>query len=185
MGLDRSAQMSRIKGRNTKPEQLLRKALWARGARYRLHYRTPVGRPDIVFPGPMLAVFVDGCQWHGCPEHYVRPRSNTGFWAQKLRTNVERDHRQTLELERRSWRVLRFWEHAVHEELAAVTDRTMEVLVADRPILHGDDWRVIEVESVDPAIDLEERRMVELRDIDVQCVERRLRSTRKWKRRNS
>lgn len=99
MALTRSQQMARIKGKLTKPEVFLRQALWQRGARYRLHHKTPVGRPDIAFPGPRLAVFIDGCQWHGCPKHYVRPRSRNEFWADELSTNVERDQRQTRAIE--------------------------------------------------------------------------------------
>lgn len=183
MALDRSQQMARIKGRNTKPETLLRAALWARGARYRLHHPTPVGRPDIVFPGPKVAVFIDGCQWHGCPAHYVRPRSNNAFWAQKLRVNVERDHRQTCELEALGWRVLRCWEHEIHEALDAVVERVLALLTGAPPA-PGPDWRVIEVMPVDPTIDLEERLTVELRALDRVSVERRVRTTRKWKRRS-
>lgn len=87
------------RSQHTRPEVLLRQALWRAGLRYRLHTRTPVGRPDIVFPRQKVAIFIDGCFWHGCPEHYVRPRSRPEFWAAKLLTNFERDHRQTRELE--------------------------------------------------------------------------------------
>src|SRR5687768_10638296 len=104
--------MSRIRGRNTAPEIRLRQLLWRRGLRYRLAVRVSNVRPDLVFTGARLAVFVDGCFWHGCPEHYVRPRSsNAKFWAQKLQDNVSRDERQTLRLEADGWRVLRVWEH--------------------------------------------------------------------------
>ena len=106
---ERSRMMSRIRGRNTRPERRLRQALWAAGLRYRKHAKTPVGRPDLVFVGPRVAVFVDGCFWHGCPRHYVRPRSRTDFWSRKLRENVDRDRRQTLELHVRGWTVVRIW----------------------------------------------------------------------------
>lgn len=182
MALTRSQQMARIRDQHTKPEVFLRRALWHRGARYRLHYKTPVGRPDIVFPGPRLAVFIDGCQWHGCPEHYVRPRSRNAFWAEKLRTNVERDQRQTRALEEAGWRVLRFWEHAVHEQLDEVAD--LVIAVRDgQAVTTEADWRVIGVDVLDPATDLEVRHLRSLRDPNlVQTVER-VRSTRKWKRR--
>ena len=67
MRLSRSEQMARICGAHTRPEVLLRAALWGHGLRYRLHAKTPVGRPDILFPGSKVAVFIDGCFWHGCP----------------------------------------------------------------------------------------------------------------------
>lgn len=183
MPLTRSQQMARIKGKHTKPEMLLRRALWAHGARYRLHYKTPVGRPDIVFVGRRLAVFVDGCQWHGCPEHYVRPRSRNAFWADKLRTTVERDQRQTRELEVAGWRVLRVWEHAVHERL----EKTVEAVLAamrDDKIGAAVEWRVIAVDVLDAATDLEARHLVGLRRPDLVETVQRVRSTRKWKRRS-
>jgi len=87
-----------------------------------------MGRPDVVFPGPKVAVFIDGCFWHGCPEHYVRPRSRTEFWAEKLAQNVARDRRQTLALEAQGWRVVRVWEHDVFTQLdEAVEDVTAAV----------------------------------------------------------
>ncbi len=119
MGLSRSQQMSRIRGRNTRPELALRSALWAGGLRYRLHVRTPHGRPDIVFPAKKVAVFIDGCFWHGCPWHYVRPRSRGEFWASKLRQNVERDRHQTGDLESAGWRVVRVWEHELADDIGA------------------------------------------------------------------
>lgn len=119
MALSRSQQMSRIRGRNTGPELALRKALWAAGMRYRLHVRTPHGRPDIVFPGRTVAVFIDGCFWHGCPLHYVRPRSREAFWATKLHQNIQRDRRQTAGLESAGWRVVRVWEHEVADDIGA------------------------------------------------------------------
>ncbi len=89
-GLTRSQQMSRIRGGNTNPERIVARALWAAGLRYRLRLSRLAGRPDIVFTGARLAVFIDGCFWHGCPEHYVRPRSRSVFWRRKLRENVAR-----------------------------------------------------------------------------------------------
>ncbi len=109
----RRSLMSRIKDGNTAPEVLLRKALWAMGARYRLNTRIGRMRPDLVFKKAMLAIYVDGCFWHGCPEHYTPPRSRYQFWAEKLKSNVERDIRQTKALSEAGWRVLRIWEHNV------------------------------------------------------------------------
>lgn len=112
----RSYCMSRIRGKNTKPEVLLRKALWETGLRYRLKNKLP-GRPDIVFPGRRLAIFVDGCFWHVCPEHCQMPATNRAFWEKKLSKNMARDKEVNRLLEQEDWRVLRFWEHEVKNDL--------------------------------------------------------------------
>src|SRR5262245_35460834 len=98
MPLSRSEQMARIRSCNTSPEILLRRALWREGLRYRLHVRTVTARPDLVLAHYRTAVFIDGCFWHGCPEHYVPPRSSSLYWAEKLATNVSRDIRQSRAL---------------------------------------------------------------------------------------
>jgi len=119
--------MSRIRGRDTGPELVLRRALWARGLRYRLENKLP-GRPDIVFRGAKVAVFVDGCFWHGCPLHAVRPKANAEFWRKKLDANIERDTRVTAELKEMGWHVLRFWEHEIRDSVSVVVDRIAGVL---------------------------------------------------------
>jgi DNA mismatch endonuclease (patch repair protein) len=184
MSLSRSQQMSRIRGRDTSPEMALRRALWSAGRRYRKGIRTAFGRPDIVFPSKHLAIFIDGCQWHGCPEHYVRPRSNTTFWQSKLVENTDRDQRQTLGLEAAGWRVMRFWEHDVHDRLdACVAEVTREVERRDstprRP-----HFRVVRVDPRGES-DLERRVITELRGIAEPYVEDRVRSTKKWSRSRS
>jgi DNA mismatch endonuclease (patch repair protein) len=73
------------------------------------------GRPDFVFPADRLAVFVDGCFWHGCPKHYTRPANNRAFWERKLRANRARDRQVNRELKRLGWRVLRVWEHDLRQ----------------------------------------------------------------------
>ncbi len=108
--LTRSENMARIRSRDTKPEIRLRKALWAAGCRYRLYYDLP-GRPDIVFIRERLAVFVDGCFWHGCPLHYSAPRTREDFWKSKLRKNVLRDMAADDALASENWRVIRIWQH--------------------------------------------------------------------------
>ncbi len=123
MGLTRSEQMARIRGTDTSPEVTLRRALWSRGLRYRLHARTPAGRPDVLLPASRVAVFIDGCFWHGCPLHYARPRSREEFWSAKLVANIDRDARQSALLEAAGWQVVRLWEHEVVEELASAVDR--------------------------------------------------------------
>lgn len=102
---------------NTEPEVRLRRALWHRGCRYRTHRRVAGVTPDIVFSGPRVAVFVDGCFWHGCPEHYSAPESNGDFWRAKLRRNQDRDRRDNRRLREEGWKVLRVWECEVRDDL--------------------------------------------------------------------
>jgi DNA mismatch endonuclease, patch repair protein len=173
--------MSRIRGRHTSPERLLRGELWKRGHRYRLHTRTPVGAPDLVFAGRRVAVFVDGCFWHGCPSHYVRPRTRNEFWDSKLKENVDRDRRQTLVLKQLGWRVVRLWEHEVWEDLDRAARMVVDALEAStyRERL---DWRVVRVSVLDPIADTETRVLETLlgRTPPREVVQRR--STKKWRR---
>ena len=105
---------------DTSPELRLRSALHRRGLRFRKHFRIDVGAvrvtPDVVFPRRRLAVFVDGCFWHGCPEHGTRPATNVGYWSAKLARNRERDARVNDALGLAGWEVLRLWEHVPPEE---------------------------------------------------------------------
>ena len=118
----RSHCMSRIRGRDTKPEITLRKALWKLGLRFRIHHGLP-GRPDIVFPRYRLVVFVDGCFWHRCPLHWRAPRTNSEFWEQKISGNQQRDAAVNGELDATGWRVIRLWEHEVKESPSAAAER--------------------------------------------------------------
>lgn len=137
--LTRSENMSRIRSRDTKPEILLREALWSAGCRYRLHYHLP-GRPDLVFVKPRLAVFIDGCFWHGCPQHYSAPATRQEFWSNKLRENVIRDIKVGDALDEEGWRVLRVWQHElvnlddVVSRIRCLLNRKNPDDVYDRPI---------------------------------------------------
>jgi DNA mismatch endonuclease (patch repair protein) len=113
--------MARVRNKNTKPETILRKALWSQGLRYRLRPRLP-GTPDLAFIRFKVAVFVDGCFWHGCPSHYTKPIKNADFWSKKLQENTTRDRRVDEELRSLGWTVIRVWGHEVKEDpLAAAT----------------------------------------------------------------
>jgi DNA mismatch endonuclease (patch repair protein) len=125
----------------------LRKAAWALGLRYRLHLRTPVGRADLKFTGKRLAVFVDGCFWHGCPAHYTRPRTRVGFWSKKLADNTARDRRQTAELESLGWTVLRIWECGVSADPLASGTRIRD-LYADPDLAQTPAGSAVEVSVV-------------------------------------
>lgn len=105
----RSKIMSAIRSKNTKPELALRKALWALGLRYRIHYDKE--KIDIAFPSKKVAIFVDGCFWHGCPKHSHIPKSNQKYWVPKLKSNKERAISKDERLRNRGWKVLHFWEH--------------------------------------------------------------------------
>jgi DNA mismatch endonuclease (patch repair protein) len=119
----RSYCMSQIRSRNTRPELMLRRALWKLGYRYRIGSKKLRGRPDIVFAQRRLAIFVDGCFWHRCPVHYREPVSNKAFWKTKISANVKRDRKVDAEIAGQCWVSLRFWQHQIQSELPAVIER--------------------------------------------------------------
>jgi DNA mismatch endonuclease (patch repair protein) len=108
--------------RDTSIEREIRSRLHARGLRFRVHRRLLKGsrrEVDVVFPGAKVAVFVDGCFWHGCPEHGTWPRNNAEFWRHKIEGNVERDRDTDARLEADGWTVVRVWEHEAPADAAA------------------------------------------------------------------
>lgn len=126
----RSANMRAIRRTNTKPELALRSALHRRGYRFRKDHRLDLNdgvrvRPDIAFTARKVAVFVDGCFWHVCPEHGRDPTVNEWYWAPKLRRNMERDRAGDAALAAAGWLVVRVWEH---EPLAAAVDAVIAAL---------------------------------------------------------
>lgn len=110
----RTRNMRAIRSKNTKPELMVRKALHARGFRYRLDGACLPGRPDIVLPKYKTVIFVHGCFWHGhqC-KYFKRPKTRTEFWSEKIRTNKERDQRSVVELLSLGWHVIIVWECAL------------------------------------------------------------------------
>ncbi|MFG2938471.1 very short patch repair endonuclease [Streptomyces sp. NPDC048282] len=125
--------MQAVRSRDTKPELLVRRLVHAHGLRYRVAARPlPELRrtADLVFRPAKVAVFIDGCYWHGCPEHYVSPKTNPGYWSDKVARNVERDRDTDKQLERAGWLVLRFWEHASAQASAA---EIVEMVLARKP----------------------------------------------------
>lgn len=116
-----SQRMSRARRRDTGAEMLLRREAHRRGLRYWVDAPLPGmrrRRADLLFPRRKLAVFVDGCFWHSCPQHSSVPKSNMEWWVAKLRRNVERDRDTDEHLRSLGWEVLRFWEH--EDPMAAV-----------------------------------------------------------------
>ena len=121
----RSANMRANRRTDTKPELALRRALHKLGYRYRKDYRLDLDgrrvRPDIAFTARRVAVFVDGCFWHACPEHGSKPRANDWYWTPKLARNVERDRVADQTLAAAGWQVVRVWEHeSLEQALGAV-----------------------------------------------------------------
>lgn len=119
----RSFNMSRIKGKNTKPEEMVRKYLFSNGFRYRKNVSKLPGKPDIVLPKYKTCVFVNGCFWHGhegC-RYFVWPKSNEDFWKDKITKNRERDQRNYTLLEQMGWNVLLIWECQLKKNLRDIT----------------------------------------------------------------
>ena len=120
-------------GRDTALEVQVRSALHRAGLRFRKNARLDLRagrvRPDVVFPRLRLAVFIDGCFWHGCPKHGSRPVGNSDFWAAKLEGTRRRDAEQTAWLEGEGWTVMRIWEH---EPIAAAVERIVRMVAALR-----------------------------------------------------
>jgi DNA mismatch endonuclease (patch repair protein) len=120
--------MERQARRDTRPEVALRRELWRRGARYRIDVAPVPGirsRADLVFPAAKVAVYVDGCYWHRCPDHATVPKANRDWWIAKLEGNVERDRDTDARLGSAGWEVVRVWEH---EAISDAADRVEAVV---------------------------------------------------------
>jgi len=125
-----SAQMSRMPRASTGPELLVRRELHRRGLRFRVNHMALPGRPDVAFTRVRLAVFIDGCFWHMCPEHGTLPKNNADWWLAKLQRNVERDAEKDARLAEMGWRVLHFWEHEKPTDVADVVEARWRLLRA-------------------------------------------------------
>lgn len=130
VSVSRSRIMSGIRGRNNHSTEIpLRMGLIRRGiGGWKLHVKALPGCPDFFFIGGRIAVFVDGCFWHGCPRCGHLPRTNPAFWHTKITRNRERDERNTRRLRGRGYRVLRFWEHDIMNDLDACITRIAKAL---------------------------------------------------------
>ena len=126
----RSYNMSRIRSKNTKPEEIVRKYLFSRGLRYRKHDKRYAGKPDMIFPKYRAAVFINGCFWHkhlGC-RYYVPPKSNTEFWTDKLEKNRLRDEKNMEQLKTDGWNVIVVWECELKK---TIRDKRLEKLYTE------------------------------------------------------
>ncbi|WP_260147605.1 MULTISPECIES: very short patch repair endonuclease [unclassified Streptomyces] len=132
----RRRNMQAIRSRDTQPERLIRRLVHANGLRYRVAARPlPDLRrtADLVFRPAKVAVFIDGCYWHGCPEHYVAPKTNPGYWSDKVARNVARDRDTDQRLAEAGWLVLRFWEHQSSDACALTIVSTVRERRRDLP----------------------------------------------------
>ena len=127
----RSYNMSRIKGKGTKPEELVRKYLFSRGFRYRKNDKRLPGSPDIVLPKYRTVIFVNGCFWHkheGC-KYFVWPKDNAEFWKEKIQANVMRDERKQTELIAQGWNVIIVWECELKKDRREETLTSLEAKI--------------------------------------------------------
>lgn len=126
----RSKIMSKIRGKNTKPELAFRKALWAKGYRYRIDYKKLIGKPDIVLKKYKTVIFIDGEFWHGYQweERKEKIKSNREFWIPKIERNIQRDVEVNLGLKSLGYTVFRFWQMEVDKNLEACLHSVLEHL---------------------------------------------------------
>lgn len=130
-----SARMSRQLSKDTGAELAVRRLLHAAGLRYRVEYPVPGmarRRIDVAFTRARVAVLIDGCFWHGCPEHATRPKANAEWWRKKLDRNMARDLETTEHLIAQGWTVLRFWEHESPDAVAARVAVIVEQRLTER-----------------------------------------------------
>lgn len=121
------------KSKDTKPELLLRSELWKRGLRYRKNYKKLVGKPDIVFVGKKIAIFVDGKMWHGYDWENQKNdfKSHREFWIPKIERNIERDKEVTEQLHSDGWTVLRFWDFDIRKNLSTCVNKILDSYYGD------------------------------------------------------
>lgn len=126
----RTKNMQAIKSSDTKIEQILRKALWAEGIRYRKNSKGLVGKPDIVLTKYKIAIFCDGEFWHGKNSCENNIASNKKFWSEKIKRNKERDLEITIALRDQGWTVLRFWEKDIVKNVSVCVDEVIKTIKA-------------------------------------------------------
>lgn len=129
------ATMKANRGGDTKPELAVRRIVHAAGYRYRVNARPERDlrrTADLLFTRKKIAVFIDGCFWHGCPTHYISPKANVAYWSEKVARNRARDADTTAVLEQRGWLVMRFWEHEDPSDVAAAVMKAADERVSLR-----------------------------------------------------
>ena len=126
----RSKTMAKIRGKNSKPELLLRKALWRKNVRFRLHSKDLIGKPDLTIAKYKLVIFIDGDFWHGYQWELRKPKTNQNFWIPKIERNMQRDQFATEQLANMGFTVMRFWEHEIKRNLNACVNQVLLYLEA-------------------------------------------------------
>ncbi len=128
--LKRSLLMSRIKSKDTKPEQKLKKTLWKLGYRYRKNVKKLPGSPDIVYFNQKLAIFVDGEFWHGLdwPEKKAKIKTNSEYWIPKIERNIQRDRQNDQLLIDKGWHIMRFWENEIKKDIDGCVNKILGYL---------------------------------------------------------
>tara|TARA_Y100001970_G_C14112963_1_gene791942 strand:- start:323 stop:781 length:459 start_codon:yes stop_codon:yes gene_type:complete len=120
-----SEQMRRMPSKDSLPELKIRKALYAKGVRYRIHRKDLPGKPDIAVGPAKVAIFVDGCFWHNCPDHGTVPKNNHQWWVEKFKRNRERDLQKDEDLRERDWLPIHVWEH---EDPNEATEKIIKII---------------------------------------------------------
>jgi DNA mismatch endonuclease (patch repair protein) len=124
----RSEVMSKIRGKDTRIEIMLRKAIWKEGFRYRKNVSGQFGKPDMMFKRYRTVVFVDSCFWHGCKKHFKQPATRVDFWKLKIERNKKRDKEVNLFYRRSGWKVIRIWEHELKKNPIRTIQKLLNVL---------------------------------------------------------
>ena len=120
--------MASIKGKDTEPELTIRKILWVKGHRYRIHHKSMFGKPDISFTKNKLAIFIDSCFWHGCSNCYKAPKTNPEFWRNKIEQNKSRRKIVRQTLKKNNWTILEFWEHDIKQDPPSIVEKIEKFL---------------------------------------------------------
>ena len=126
----RSKNMAAIRGRGNKSTELKIVRLFREKkiTGWRRHVKKIPGKPDFIFPKQKIAVFVDGCFWHGCPKCYKKPKTNKKFWKEKIEGNIKRDKKNRAKLRREGWKVLRIWEHDINKNFKISIEKIISFL---------------------------------------------------------
>jgi DNA mismatch endonuclease (patch repair protein) len=124
----RKRTMQSVKSDNTKLENKVRKALWAKNIRYRKNVKDLVGHPDISIKSKKIAIFIDSCFWHGCPEHCRMPHSNENYWNQKIQRNKIRDENVNKYYQEQGWTCVRVWEHELQTDFDLTITKIAKII---------------------------------------------------------
>lgn len=126
----RSEIMSKIRGKDTGPERMLRRIVSAAGVSFKSNHRVEGYRADLFFPSKKLVIFVDGCFWHGCPTCFKAPKTNKRYWSNKISENRKRDDRVNRTLRKAGWRVIHVWEHSIRYPEQVFLSKLMGAIIS-------------------------------------------------------